>query len=358
LHGGVAPQLVQNDVARGVALQLDDDPHALAVGFVADVGNAFQTLFAHHFGDAFDQGLFVDLIGQFGDDDGFAILADLFHRGAAAHDDRTATVAQRIARGGAAHDLAAGGEVGTGHDVQQGVVRHVGVVQQRQGRIDDLAQIVRRDIGRHADGDAARAVDQQVRDPARQDDRLQLLFVVVGLEIDGVLVDIGHQGDGGRGHPRLGVTHRSGHIAVDRAEVPLAVDQHQPHREGLGHPHQGHIDRGVAVGVEPAQNVADHTGAFRIAALGCHVQVVHRIEDATVNRLEAVSGVRQGAADDHAHGVVEVRTLQFVLDRDRGNVGAAAPAIDRSCGVFVAVVGQGSVALCGRNRNVIRCDDF
>ena len=217
---------------------------------------------------------------------------------------------------------------------------------------------MRRDIGRHADGDAAGAIDQQVRDPARQDDRLQLLLVVVRLEIDGVLVDVGHQGDGGRGHLGLGVTHRGGHIAVDRAEIALAVDQHQPHREGLGHPHQGHIDRGVAVGVEPAQHVADHAGAFRIAALGRHVQVVHRIQDATVNRLEAVTGVGKRARDDHAHGVVEVRTLQFVLDRDRGNVGAAASRNDRSCGVFVAVVGQGSVALCGRNRNVIRCDDF
>lgn len=52
---------------------------------------------------------------------------------------------------------------------------------------------MRRDVGRHADGDAARAIDQQVRDSAGQDDRLQLLLVVVRLEIDRVLVDVGHQ---------------------------------------------------------------------------------------------------------------------------------------------------------------------
>ena len=35
--------------------------------------------------------------------------------------------------------------------------------------VDDLAEIVRRDVGRHADGDAAGAVDQQVREARRQD---------------------------------------------------------------------------------------------------------------------------------------------------------------------------------------------
>ena len=128
LHGRIAPQLVQDDVAGRVALQLDHDPHALAVGFVANVGNAFQTLLAHHFGDALDQGLFVDLIGQFGDDDGLAVLADLFHRGAAAHDDRATTVAQGVARRRAAHDLAAGREVRAGHDVQQVVVGDVRII--------------------------------------------------------------------------------------------------------------------------------------------------------------------------------------------------------------------------------------
>ena len=32
----------------------------------------------------------------------------------------------------------------------------------RPGSIDHFAQIVRRDVGRHADGDAAGAVDQQI----------------------------------------------------------------------------------------------------------------------------------------------------------------------------------------------------
>ncbi len=37
LHLGVLVELVQHDVGNGVALQLDDDPHALLVGLVIDV---------------------------------------------------------------------------------------------------------------------------------------------------------------------------------------------------------------------------------------------------------------------------------------------------------------------------------
>ncbi|MNJ31361.1 hypothetical protein D3C77_259960 [compost metagenome] len=353
LQRRIAIELIQDHVARGVALQLDDDAHALAVRLVADIGDAFQAFLAHHFGDALDQGLLVHLIGQFGDDDGVAILADFLHRSLAAHDDRAAPLAQRIARRRAAHDLAARGEVRPRHDVQQGVVRHVRIVQQGDRGVDHFAQVVRRDVGRHADGDAARAVDQQVRNPRRQDDGLQFLLVIVRLEIDRVLVDVGQQGHRRRGHLGLGVTHGGRHIAVDRAEVALAVDQHQPHGEVLGHADQGHVDRGVAVRVEPAQHVADHAGALRIRPLGRHVQVVHRIKDAPMHRLQTVARVRQGPADDHAHGVVEVGALQLILDGDGRNI-----ARRRRGGVLVAVVGQGNQALNGRNRNVIRCSGF
>jgi len=40
----------------------------------------------------------------------------------------------------------------------------LGVVDERDRRGDDLAQVVRRDVRRHADGDPGRAVDEQVRE--------------------------------------------------------------------------------------------------------------------------------------------------------------------------------------------------
>ena len=71
------------------------------------------------------------------------------------------------------------GKSGPGHDLHQLVDVERRVVDQRDRRVDHLAEIVRRDVGRHADGDAAGAVDQQVREARRQDHRLLLGAVVV-----------------------------------------------------------------------------------------------------------------------------------------------------------------------------------
>ena len=77
LHRGEAPELVEHDVGDRVALQLDDDAHAVAVGFVAQVGDALDALLAHQLGDLLDQRRLVDLIGNLGDDQRLAILAQI-----------------------------------------------------------------------------------------------------------------------------------------------------------------------------------------------------------------------------------------------------------------------------------------
>ena len=119
---------------------------------------------------------------------------------------------------------------------------------------------MRRDIGRHADGNAACPVHQQVGEAGRQDGRLLFRLVVVRLEIDGVLVDIRQQGFRRLGQPRLGIPHRRRRIVVERAEIALAGNQRQAHAEALGHTHQGVVDGGVAVRVELAHDVADDAG--------------------------------------------------------------------------------------------------
>ena len=80
LHGGEAPELVQHHVGVGVALQLDDDAHAVAVGFVAQIRNALQPLLADEFGDLLDQRRLVHLIGYLGDDQRLALLAQRLDR--------------------------------------------------------------------------------------------------------------------------------------------------------------------------------------------------------------------------------------------------------------------------------------
>jgi hypothetical protein len=109
------------------------------------------------------------------------------------------------------------------------------VLDEGDGGVDDLAEVVRRDVGRHADGDAARSVDEQLRELRREDRRLDLGVVVVRDEVDGLLVDVGEQLDRDARQAALGVTHGGGESPSTAAVVALAVDERVPQAEVLGH---------------------------------------------------------------------------------------------------------------------------
>ena len=98
--------------------------------------------------------------------------AHLLEMGAAAHDDRAAAGVIRLADAVAPHDDAAGREIRSRHMLDQLVDGDLRIVEIGDAGVDHLRQIVGRDVGRHADRDAAGAVDQQVREARRQDGRL------------------------------------------------------------------------------------------------------------------------------------------------------------------------------------------
>jgi hypothetical protein len=90
LQRGEAVELVQHHIGHGVALDLDHDAHAVAVGLVAQLRDALDLLLAHELADALDQRGLVHLVGDLGEDDRLALLAHLLDRGFAPHDDRAA----------------------------------------------------------------------------------------------------------------------------------------------------------------------------------------------------------------------------------------------------------------------------
>ena len=80
LHLRVLVQIVQHDFGLLAALQLDHDAHAVAVALVADVADAFDALLVGQRGDVGDQARLVHLVRNLGDDQRFAIAADVFRR--------------------------------------------------------------------------------------------------------------------------------------------------------------------------------------------------------------------------------------------------------------------------------------
>ena len=317
LHRGKAEQLVQHYLGGGVAFQFHDNPYAVAVGFVLNVRDAFDPFFACGLGDAFDHRGLVHLIGDLVDDDGKAVLADLLDAGLGADDDAAAPLKVGFARAGPAQHGAAGGKVWAGHIVDQLLGGQVGVFDQRQRGIDNLAQIVRRDVGGHADRNAARAVDQHVREARRQNGGFFLLAVIVVLEIDCFLVDVGQQVGGGLVHAHFGIAHGGGVIAVHRAKVALTVQQRQRHREILCHPHQRVINRAVAVRVILTHHIAHGTGGLAVGFVVRVAGFVHRKQDAPVHRFQPVTQIGDGAADDDRHGVIQIGCAHLVFDGDR-----------------------------------------
>src|SRR5437588_413129 len=83
------------------------------------------------------------------------------------------------------------------------------------------------------------------------------IFVVVRVEADCLLLDVGEDFRSDLRHTRFGVAHRGGGVAVNRAEVALAVNERVAHREVLRHANDCVVNGGVAVRVILADHVAD-----------------------------------------------------------------------------------------------------
>ena len=97
-------------------------------------------------------------------------------------------------------------------------------------------------------------------------------------------------------HAGLGVTVGGRGVAVHGAEVAVAVDQHVAHGEVLRQTHQRVVHRRVAVGMIPAQHVADAGGGLFERLVRGQAVLVHGVEDAAVDGLQAVAHIRQRTA--------------------------------------------------------------
>ena len=320
LHLRLLIEIVEHHFRVLAPAQLDINPHALLVGFVAQLGDAFNLLFLDQLGDFLDQPGLIHLIGQLVNDDGFlATLVGLFDVGAGTDINAAPAGAVGLNDAGAAIDDPGGGEIRPLDVFHQVVRRQAVVVDQRQAAVNHLAHVVGRDIGGHAHGDTGGAIHQQIGHPRRHDIGNALGAVVVVHIVDGFLVQIGQQFVGDLGHAHFGVTHGGGGIAVDGTEVALPVHQHVAQGERLGHADNGVVHGGIAVGVIFTNHITHHTGGLFIGFIPVVAELVHGEQHAAVHRLEAVAHIRQSPAHDHAHGVIQVRLSEFVLDVDGSN---------------------------------------
>ena len=225
LQLGVLVQLVQDDLGVGVLAHVDDDAHSLAVGLIVQVTDALDPLVLDEVCNVLDEARLIDHVRDLRHDDLGAAVLLFLDGGTAAQGDLAAAGGVGSTDAAAAHDDAGGGEVRAFDMLHQAGQVDVRVFDIRHTAVDDLAQVVGRDVGGHADCDALAAVDQQVREAAGQNAGFLLRLIEVGVPVDGILVDIGQHLDGHPAHAGLGVTVSSRGVAIHGTEVALAVHQ-------------------------------------------------------------------------------------------------------------------------------------
>ena len=283
--------------------------------------DAFEPFLVDQLGDFFDQARLVDLVRNFRDDDDVAILSLPLDGRARPHRDLAAAGLIGLSNSAAAINDSGRRKIGTwnvGHHVFASVA--CGLLDEMDDGLANLRQIVRRHVGRHADGNTVRAIHQKIGNFARQIRRLFAVFVVVGNEIDRVFVDVFEKRFGKRRHARFGVSHRGRRIAVDRSEVALSVDQRIAIGKILSHPDERVVNGTVAVRMVVTHHFADDLRALAVGAIRCEAHVAHADKNPAMDGLQTVAHIGQRAADDDAHRVVDIRPPHLVFDIHRNEI--------------------------------------
>ena len=160
----------------------------------------------------------VDLIWQFGDHDRGSPARIFFYLNDSAHPDGAAAGSVGVVDPLRSDDQTVRREVWPLDPLadrgQRGFLVGLVVFQAPVDGLGEFPEVVRRNVGGHADGDAAGSVGQQVREPARQNRWLLHAPVVVRDEIDCLLVNFAQHLHRERSEPCFGVTHRRGGIVA------------------------------------------------------------------------------------------------------------------------------------------------
>ena len=240
---GLFVEVVQHHLADRAAFEFHHHADAVLVGFIPQVADALNLLFVHQRSNLFDQGGLVERIGDLRDDDPLAIRLPFLNLGFATQLEEAPPSLVHRADGSPPAQGTPGRKVRALHEGHQVRDSRLGVVDQMDNAINDLAGIMWRNVRGHAHRNTCRSVDQQIGQPRRQHLGFLQLFIVVGLHIDRVFVEICQQLLRRPLQATLGIAVGRRRVAINATEIALPIDQQTAGRKLLGHAHQSVIDR-------------------------------------------------------------------------------------------------------------------
>ena len=306
LQRGVFEEVRHDHLLIGVLLQLERDSDVLGreVLHIQELG---QLSTEDDFGDSFHQLRLVHGIGN-------AFDVDRLGRSSLGTDVPRASKADRARTGlvdlfhllDGVQNLTTGGEVRAFDIAAQLSVPDVLVVEELdEGRAELLLNSAAVS-GRHSHGNTGRSIHEEVRDSCGKHHWFGFRAVVTRAERHRRLLDFGEHFVADAGQPALGVPHRSGTVAIERPEVARTVHQRIPERKGLRHPDERLVERRVAVGVKSCPSRRRDLRAFAMLHVRRQVLLPHRVQDAALNRFQAVADVWPRAGSDDRECVVEI----------------------------------------------------
>ena len=135
---------------------------------------------------------------------------------------------------------------------------------------------MRRDAGRHPDGNAFWPVDKQVGDFHRQYGRLLFVFIKIRDKIHHVFIQIRQK----RFlcyffQPRFRITHCRCAVPFDIPEISMAIHQRHAFFKFLCHHHQCIIYGTVSMGMVFSHSVAHDTGTLPVRPVITDTQFIH-----------------------------------------------------------------------------------
>ena len=281
---GMLKQVVDDHLGIGITAEFEDQARVL-IGLIAHGADFRDDLFVDEVGDFLLERRPVHVVRDFGDDDLLAIPLQFLNANATAQFDAALAGEKIILDPFDAANDAPGGKV-RALDVQHQFGNgNGGLVNLGANPVDDFAQIVRRHVGGHADGDARAAIDQEIGKRGREDRWLGHSFVVIGNEIDRVAIHVGHERGAEVGETSLGITHGGGRIIFNGAEITFALHETFTHGPWLRHVNQRGINDRFTMGMIVTAGVTTDLGAFVRLASWKQGQLVHRVQNPALRRL-------------------------------------------------------------------------
>ena len=278
-----------------LAFRLNDDANILSA-FIAYIVQHRQLPRIHQLGDFFNQPRFLNLIGNFSNDNLPSAATKLLNLIARPHPHRATTGCIGLAQSFRAFNAnAAGREIRPFDIFHQRINARIRRFQQMQRGGAKLINIMRGNTRRHANRNAGRTIGQQIREGRGQHNRLFIFAIISIAEINRVAVEVLQQQTGNLGHARFRVTHGGSIIAIDIAKIALPINQRIAHCKILRQTHQSVVNRLVTMRVIPANNIANNAGGFLKTLLGVKAQLPHGKQQAAMHGLQPVAHIRQGA---------------------------------------------------------------